>query len=158
MLTEDTTTAAQCHTANRAQTRVLPSRLHRSDALRFLAMNVCLAAAAILALVVGLVHSVFGELLIFRRRPPSPDGSWGHQRPFDILWACWHIATVMGLSLAALLWTLATTPESFPLRTVVLIAIATAYAASGVLVLVGTRARHPGWIGLLGVAALVALA
>jgi hypothetical protein len=137
---------------------VLRSRLHRTDALPVSAMNVCLAAAAILALVIGLVHSVFGEILVFRRLPPSPDGARGHRRPFDILWASWHIATVMGLSLAALLWTLATTPESFPLRNVVLIAVASAYAASGVLVLVGTRARHPGWIALLGVAVLVVLA
>ena len=121
-------------------------------------MNVLLAAAAVLALIVGLVHSVFGEILIFRRLEPSPDGARAHRRPFDILWACWHIATVMGLSLAALLWALATMPEPFPLRTVLVVAIASAYAVSGVLVLVGTRARHPGWIGLLGVAVLVALA
>lgn len=121
-------------------------------------MNPYLAAAAVLAALIGLVHSVFGERLIFRRLPVSDDRRRGHARPFDILWASWHIATVMGLALAALLWMLATTGEPFPLRGVVSNVIASAYAVSGALVLLGTRARHPGWIGLSGVALLVWIA
>lgn len=121
-------------------------------------MNLPLAAAAVLVLIVGLVHSILGEILIFRHQPRSPGGVRTHQRPFDILWATWHIATVFGFAFAALLWWLAVVPEPFPLRGALLTTAAAAYAIGGVLVFVGTRARHPGWIGMLGVALLIAFA
>lgn len=122
-------------------------------------MNSVLIAAAVLAVLVGIVHSALGELLIFRHVPPAADGRHRRRRrPFDILWATWHIASVMGWALAALLWKLAALPDASPLRDFLLLAIALAFAASGLLVLIGTRGRHPGWAGLLGVALLVVLA
>lgn len=121
-------------------------------------MNSVLVAAAVLAVLVGIIHSALGERLIFRHVPPADDGKHGRRRPFDILWATWHIASVMGGALAVLLWKLASVPDVSPLRDFLLLAIALAFAASGLLVLVGTRGRHPGWAGLLGVALLVVLA
>lgn len=116
-------------------------------------MNTYLVVASVLAVLVGLVHSVLGERLIFRHQPTA--GRWRHRRPFDILWATWHIASVMGWALAAVLWRIAATSEHFALREFLLLAIALAYGAGGLLVLVGTRGRHPGWVGLAGVAVLV---
>jgi len=121
-------------------------------------VNICLLAATVLAVIVGVVHSVLGERLIFRHQPRSANGVRHHRRPFDILWATWHIASVLGLALAAVLWKLAAMPGASALREFLLLTIALAYAASGMLVLVGTRGRHPGWAGLIGVALLVWLA
>ncbi len=121
-------------------------------------MNTCLVVATVLAVLVGVVHSVLGERLIFRHQPRVDGNARRHRRPFDILWATWHIASVLGLAMAAVLWKLAAVPEPSALREFLLLAIALAYAASGVLVLVGTRGRHPGWAGLIGVAVLVWLA
>ncbi len=121
-------------------------------------MNTFLVIAAVLAVLVGVIHSVLGERLIFRHPPRVAVGARRHRWPFDILWATWHIASVMGLALAAVLWKLAAMPEPSALREFLLLAIALAYAVSGLLVLVGTRGRHPGWAGLIGVAALVWLA
>ncbi|MCQ4165661.1 hypothetical protein [Tahibacter harae] len=121
-------------------------------------MNTWLLAATVLAVVVGLIHSLLGEVLIFRRQPRDAAGRRRLQRPFDILWACWHIATVFGLALAALLWQLAAMPEPLALRGFLLNVVAIAYAVSALLVLFGTRGRHPGWAGLGGVAVLVMLA
>jgi hypothetical protein len=129
--------------------------LHQSDALFTRVMNSMLLAATVLAVLVGLVHSVLGERMIFRRQPRSAGKL---PRPFDILWACWHIATVFGLGLAAVLCQLAVNSEPFALRSFLLTSVALVYAVSGVLVLFGTRGRHPGWIGLGGVAVLVLLA
>jgi hypothetical protein len=121
-------------------------------------VNTFLVIAAMLAVLVGVVHSVLGERLIFRHQPRVADSARRHRWPFDILWATWHIASVMGLALAAVLWKLAATPEPSALREFLLLAVALAYAVSGVLVLLGTRGRHPGWVGLIGVAVLVWLA
>ncbi|GMV28641.1 MAG: hypothetical protein AMXMBFR59_07660 [Rhodanobacteraceae bacterium] len=121
-------------------------------------MEPYLACAAALAVLVGLVHSVLGEILIFRRAASIQAGGNRHPRPFGILWATWHIATVMGWALAVVLWKLAAMHDPSPLRDFLLLVIAITYAVSGLLVVIGTRARHPGWAGLFGVAVLVWLA
>lgn len=121
-------------------------------------MNTWLAVATALAVLTGITHSVFGEILIFRRLPRDGDGKPLQWRPLGVLWASWHIASVMGWALAAVLWQLATAPEPFALRAFTLNTIAAAYALSGLLVLIGTRGRHPGWAALGAVAALILLA
>jgi hypothetical protein len=121
-------------------------------------MNHLLLAAAVLAFVVGLVHSILGEHMIFRRMRrggmvPTDGGrviGEGHVR---ILWASWHVLTVFGWCLAALLAWLAQAPTADAHRLVAQ-AIAVAMVLGAAFVFVGTRARHPGWIGLLGVALL----
>jgi hypothetical protein len=124
-------------------------------------MNRLFLAAASLAFIVGLVHSILGEALIFRRMRersliPTNGGrvlGEGHVR---ILWASWHILTVFGWCLAAiLLWLSQAQPAGSRLLSQ---AIVIAMLAASLLVLVGTKGRHPGWVGLLGVAVLAWLA
>ena len=122
-------------------------------------MKNCLAAAAALAFVVALVHSVLGERLIFRRMRqgqliPTNGGKVIGEGHVRILWASWHALTVFGwLAAAILLWlSLASVPEGVQALLSTLIAIAMLLAA--LLVLVGTRGKHPGWVGLLGVGVL----
>lgn len=123
-------------------------------------MNSYLVTAAILAFLVGLAHSVFGEILIFRRLRqghlvPTNGGSLLQERHVRILWASWHVLTVFGWSIAAvLLWL--SLPSSSPssamlIKHVVVIAM----LAGSALVFFGTKARHPGWVGLLAVAVFV---
>lgn len=124
-------------------------------------MNRYFLAAAILSFLVGLAHSILGEMLIFRRVRqggliPTNGGrviGEGHVR---ILWASWHVLTVFGWCLAAvLLWLAQAQPAG---HAPIVQAIVVAMAAGSFLVLVGTRGKHPGWIGLLGVAVLAWLA
>lgn len=125
-------------------------------------MNWYLIAAGTLALIVGAVHSVLGERLIFKRLRkgsvvPTEGGSALRESQLRILWATWHVATAMGCGLAAvLIWLARPTPEPW-LQRPALLAVAMAMLLSAVLVLVGTRGRHPGWAGLLGVALLTSL-
>ena len=118
--------------------------------------------AAALAFLVGLAHSVLGEILIFRRLRqgglvPTNGGHLLRERHVRILWATWHIVTVFGWCIAAALLRLSL-PSTNPGATVFIEqAFAVASLAGSALVLVGTRAKHPGWIGLLGVAILVHL-
>lgn len=121
-------------------------------------MNTWLAVATVLAVLTGLVHSVFGEILIFRRLPRDSSGQPLQWRPLGVLWATWHIATVLGWALAAVLWQLALATEPSALREFTLNAVAAAYGVSGLLVLIGTRGRHPGWAALGAVAVLILLA
>ncbi len=121
-------------------------------------MNRLFLAAAVLAFLVGLAHSILGEVLIFRRMRqggaiPTDGGrviGEGHVR---ILWASWHVLTVLGWCLAAILfWLAQAQPEGSEFLSQ---AIAMAMLASSALVLIGTQGKHPGWAGLLGVAVLV---
>ena len=122
-------------------------------------MNIYLVAAAALAFIVGLVHSVLGEVMVFSRMRqgrivPTNGGSVLEQRHVRILWASWHVLTAFGWSFAAMLLLLASEPPTGHLGDMVLQAIAIAMLFGALLVFYGTKARHPGWLGLLGVAVL----
>lgn len=122
-------------------------------------MQTYLAAAAVLAFLTGLVHSVLGEILIFRhlRRGtfvPALGAPPLRERNIRILWATWHLATVFGWTLAAILLQLARSPQA-PLLDYVIGATIAANAGGSLLVLVGTRGRHPGWIALAIAAGLL---
>ena len=122
-------------------------------------MNSYLVAAAVLAFLVGLAHSILGERLIFRRLRdgrvvPTHGGTLLGEGHVRILWASWHVLTVFGWGIAAILLWLAF--NSFPGRQAAFIqhAIVLSMLCGAGLVFVGTKAKHPGWVGLLGVAAL----
>jgi hypothetical protein len=126
-------------------------------------MNSYLLGAAALAFVVGLIHSILGEHLIFRRirhkgLVPTDGGSVLREPHVRIQWANWHITTAMGWGMAAVLFWLGTHEAQRSALAFIEQAIVLSMLASSVLVLVGTQAKHPGWIGLLGVALLVAVA
>jgi hypothetical protein len=121
-------------------------------------MNGYLVAAAAIAFVVGLVHSVLGEMLVFQRlRRPGhlvttqgrPLLGEGHVR---IVWASWHIVTVFGWCVGAVLLRLSWPSAAQDLRDFVMVTFAVGALAASALVFCGTRAKHPGWIGLLAVA------
>lgn len=122
-------------------------------------MHVPYLIAAILAAVTGLAHSVLGEVLIFRHLRdgglvPSLAAPPLRVRNIRIIWATWHLATLFGWAFAGVLLQLALGhPMSVSL---VVGAMLFAYLGGAVLVLVGTKGRHPGWIALTAVAALTA--
>lgn len=123
-------------------------------------MNWYFAAAGALAFAVGLIHSILGETLIFRRMRkrglvPTDGGPLLGERHVRILWASWHVLTVFGWCIAALLLRFAEASPHGGDHAFIDFAIVAAMLAGSALVFAGTRAKHPGWIGLLGVAVLV---
>lgn len=119
--------------------------------------------AGVLAAVTGLVHSVLGERLIFRhlrRGSVVPGGAAPplQSRHIRILWATWHIGSVFGWAFAGVLFQLALAPGDLALRPLLVTAIFFGYLGSSLLVLIGTKGRHPGWIALLLVAVFTWLA
>ena len=125
-------------------------------------MNWYLTAAGALAFVVGLIHSVLGERLVFSRMRargiiPTNGGTVLREHHVRILWATWHVVTALGWCVAALLVWLALPSSTQAVRSVIVPMVVASMVASSLLVLVGTKGKHPGWAGLLAVAALAAV-
>lgn len=123
-------------------------------------MNAGLVAAAALVFVIGLVHSWMGELRIFRhlrRGGIVPTGGDPVLRDFQtrILWASWHLVTVLAWALAALLAWLAQPAAQAASGGVAEGICAAALAAGAGLVLWSNRGRHLAWIALLAAVALI---
>lgn len=117
--------------------------------------------AGVLAILTGLAHSVLGEILIFRHLRengvvPSRPAPPLRERHVRIIWASWHLVSVFGWAFAGILLAIASGADD--LRTIAVNAIVASHLGGSALVLVGTRGRHPGWIALLAVAALVRFA
>lgn len=120
-------------------------------------MQILLLVAGVITAATGLIHSVLGEILIFRHvrnggLVPAVGAPPLRERNIRIIWATWHIATVFGWAFAGVLFRLAfghPSPSSL-----ILSAIVFAYLGGAILVLIGTKGRHPGWIALSAVAAL----
>ncbi len=117
-------------------------------------MQMLLLWAGILVVLIGLSHSILGEILIFRRQRssgivPTLGGEILKERHVRILWASWHLVTILGWALGGMLIMLALPPgQPFPARWLVRIALIATLACSA-LVCFATKGRHPGWIGLL---------
>lgn len=123
-------------------------------------MNTALVLAAGSLALVAAAHSVLGEILVFRRlRRTGGVPTTGHpalrEPHLRILWGTWHVVTVMGWTLSALLWRLATVPKDTALGEWVADATGLATLVSGLLVFYATDGRHPAWFALLVIAALV---
>ena len=120
-------------------------------------MNTYFVAAAAIAFIVGLVHSVLGEILIFRRLRlrglvPTNGGNVLSERHVRIIWATWHIVTVFGWCLGAVLLRLSLPAGETSSAVFIEQAMVLAALAASALVLFGTLGKHPGWIGLLAMA------
>lgn len=122
-------------------------------------MKALLAIAASLAVLLAAAHSYLGERYIlvrlFRRdNLPKLFGDTTFTR--HTLRFAWHITSVAWLGFAALLGTLpplgAGTPQA-QLRV-----ISVTFGVSGLVTLLGSRARHLAWIVFLAIAALVWIA
>ena len=122
-------------------------------------MNAYFVAAGVLAFAIGLVHSILGERLVFRRMRgrgliPTNGGQVLREPHVRILWASWHVVTALGWGVAvALLWLAQPSQAQFA-QSVVAKAVVGALFASSLLVLVGTKGKHLGWLGLLAAAVL----
>jgi drug/metabolite transporter (DMT)-like permease len=122
-------------------------------------MQTYLFIAGSLALLVGVVHSVLGERLIFSRMRtdgliPTSGAPVLKERHVRIMWASWHIVSVFGWALGAMLLRRALPSTDFLFEVFVTNTIAASMLVSSFLVLISTKGMHPGWLALLGVAVL----
>ena len=125
-------------------------------------MNLFLLTASILAILIGVVHSVLGEKLIFSRLRstgivPTEAPLPLKERNIRIIWATWHIVSLFGFGIAFLLYLLAIPSTNIEITWRIKMAIALPMFLSAMLVLWATKGRYPGWTGLLMVSIFVFL-
>lgn len=126
-------------------------------------MNKWMIAAATLCGLVGLIHSVMGEQRIFRhlRRAgqvvPTEGETLLREHQVRILWASWHLVTVLSWVLTAVMIWLAQPAARLVSAGRVEFTLALAFSLAGLLVLISNRGRHLGWIALWTVAVLVGI-
>ncbi|HAX69030.1 MAG TPA: hypothetical protein DCY14_05460 [Anaerolineae bacterium] len=124
-------------------------------------MNAYLITAICLLFIVGLAHSTIGEIRIFSRMRsqgrfvPTEGGANISEHQLRILWASWHISTVLAWGICIILWRLSFSSSDVATREFIFNTILLSTFISSLLVLVGTNGKHPGWLGLLGVSILI---
>ena len=120
-------------------------------------MEYYFATAGIFAFIVGLVHTVLGEILIFNKMRkgtiiPTHGEPLLKERNVRILWASWHIVTIFGWAFGAVLIKLSISNTILSSQAFIINTIIISMLVSALLVFVGTKAKHPGWVGLLAIA------
>ena len=118
-------------------------------------MNLTLATAAILTVLLAAAHSYLGEryiLIRLFRRGDLPKLFGGTRFTQDTLRFAWHITSVASLGFAGLLVALALPGVVEP--RVLGWVIGATFAVSGLIALVGSRGRHLSWIVFFSIAAL----
>lgn len=126
-------------------------------------MNTYFLCAGILCFLLGLIHSILGEVLIFKSKrhqgsivpaKKSPELKEAHLR---IIWATWHLASVFGWCIGAILVKISITSVGLDpmFSTMIVPSMYFAMVAGGLLVLIGTKGKHPGWIILLVIGILL---
>lgn len=120
-------------------------------------MNTYILIAGVLCVVLGLIHSILGEVLIFNPKRhngkivPTKRTSELREKHLRIIWATWHLASVFGWCIGAILVKTSLTQNELSPKVIDIIIQSSMYGmfAGSLLVLVGTKGRHPGWIVLL---------
>ncbi len=120
-------------------------------------MNTYLFIAGTMCFLLGITHSVLGEYLIFNSKRikgklvPSKKSEELKERHLRILWATWHLASVFGWCIGAILIRISIleNPRDTELINFILQLIMYTMALTSLLVLIGTKGKHPGWIVLL---------
>jgi len=118
---------------------------------------ILLTIAAGLLVVTMLLHSILGQRRLMR--PLLDEGAGVMQRPLArfIVPFAWHLTSLIGLIVAAILLAWAWAPDHA--RTVGLAATAIVFTVSGIGDAIGSKGQHVGWppLTLVGLTALAAL-
>ncbi|AUP80674.1 hypothetical protein [Flavivirga eckloniae] len=120
-------------------------------------MNIYLLIAGILCFILGLSHSILGELLIFQHKKghkkivPTIVKSDLKERHLRIIWATWHLASFLGWCIGAILIKIALKQnlQSTEIAKFIISSITVSMLCSSFLVLIGTKGKHPGWVVFL---------
>jgi len=120
-------------------------------------MNYYLLIAGILCLLLGIAHSILGEFLIFKNKRntgsfiPSKGNADLKEKHLRIIWATWHLASIFGWCIGVLLIRISFNQNELNsnIFDFILQSIIYTMFLSALLVLIGTKGKHPGWVVLV---------
>ena len=126
-------------------------------------MNWYFFIAGILCLLLGIAHSIIGEFLIFKDKRkegsliPSKGSEGLRQKHLRIIWATWHLASVFGWCLGAILIKVSIAQSGLNVSFIEFIihSMIGTMLITSLLVLVATKGKHPGWVVSLVIAILL---
>jgi hypothetical protein len=114
-----------------------------------------LLIAAGLGMFLGVAHSYLGERYLLTRlfrRDDLPKLGGSAEFTKQVLRFAWHLTSVAWLGFAALL--VALSRHDIPSRAALGQIVASTFGISGLVALLGSRARHPSWVVFLAIALL----
>lgn len=119
---------------------------------------ILITIAAGLLVVTMLLHSILGQRRLMRPLLDESSGVMQRSLARFIVPFAWHLTSLIGLIVAAILLAWAWAPDHA--RTVGLVATGAVFTASGIGDAIGSRGAHIGWpfLTLIGLVALAALA
>lgn len=115
-------------------------------------MNYYFLAAGLLTMLIGIIHSIVGEVKLIspiqhlEKLPPLQGSVLQTKRTLRF---AWHVTSVLGMGIGAVLVFYATEPSLPPPERFVLIIIDITLSLSFIVSLIGSRGKHPAWVGLL---------
>lgn len=121
-------------------------------------MNMYFAFASALTVLIGLVHSILGEKFIInplQRLGNLPKIFGSDQLTKHTLRFAWHLTTVAWFGLASLMFLLSLRHELTICSTVIVLSVT--FAASFLVSLIGSRAKHFSWLFFLAITVLLLL-
>ncbi len=117
-------------------------------------INPYILIAGVLTIILSIIHSILGEHLIFSKKReqnklvPSKANHSSEERHLRIIWATWHLSSCFGPCIGILLIKASSISTTNPLLVLLIqLAIPTMFITS-LIVLVGTKGKHPGWFVL----------
>lgn len=123
-------------------------------------MNTYILIAGILCFLLGMVHSILGEYLIFKNKRekrelvPSKESPELKERHLRILWATWHLTSLFGWCIGVILINISL-EQNLKRYDFILLSISYTMFLASLLVLIGTKGKHPGWVVLLVIGILL---
>ncbi|MEW8437118.1 MAG: hypothetical protein AB2689_03085 [Candidatus Thiodiazotropha taylori] len=121
-------------------------------------MNKYLFIAGAIAIILGMAHSILGEILIFRHLRKFDEIANIRNlnlknRHFRTLWSTWHLVTLFGWGLGAILLMMSIQKFTENDYSAVITVISNTFLISSIFWAFGTKGKHPAWIVLAGIAA-----
>ena len=113
-----------------------------------------------LAITLGVVHSILGEVLVFRHLRESDVFSDNAEsklkkRHYKTIWSTWHLVTLFGWGFGAILIIQSWSISSEITLNKISMAISLLFLVSAIYWFIGTRGKHPAWV-ILGMISFLA--
>ena len=122
-------------------------------------MNLIIFSAGVLCFLLGLVHSILGERLIFKSKResgkavPSKPTQGLRSSHLRIIWATWHLVTIFGWGIGVILVFISF--NNHMEYALIIDVIIIAMLLSSIIVAYATKWKHLGWLVLLLIAFLL---